>query len=112
MADRVSTIRFKAEGLDDVSRDVKKYVSQFRSEMERANKLFSQADAGLMQGADPDAMKATTDKAVELYISAQSKMKAFEKASWEESQARQSQNRRSELEHYKIAAQNDAAIAK
>ena len=72
MADRVSTIRLRFDG-DEGNRDLQKYLTQYRTQMESANKLFSQAQLGEQTGVDPKKLQATLDKAASLKIAAENK---------------------------------------
>ena len=110
MADRVSTFRFKAEGLETVGSELRKYAAQFRAQLSQANKLFSEGMLGEQMGVDPAKLKDTFDKGVETYISSQNKMKQFEAASWVATKKQYADAERAAGEHAKILAERESPI--
>ena len=104
MSDRVSTFRFKAEGLDTIGADLRRYAAQYRAQLAESNKAFSVAQRGEQMGVPAEDMKASYDKGVQAYIASETSKKRFESASWETSKKQYAEQRKMEDEHAKIVA--------
>jgi len=111
VADRVSTIRLKVAGGDDAARDIRKFMGQYRQQMEAANKMFAEAQGGMVMGVKPDKLKETFDTAVNLHLAAQNKVSAAMDSAWAKERTRDTARRQSIEEHSKIAAERDRKYA-
>jgi hypothetical protein len=109
MPDRTSTLRFKAEGLDQVGADIRRFLAQYRTQMAQANKLFAEGLTGERAGVDPAKLKDTYDKGVAYYISADTKRRQFEAASWETTKKQYAEQAKSKKEHDKLVVEDEKA---